>query len=738
MSSNTASPDTFQATAPNPHVSKTFSCVLCAQRKVKCDKRPRGCANCTKARVPCVYKTPPPPRRRKKGEREIDTNTRLKLYENALRKLGVNPADLERAELSKAQAEGSAAATNRSTDEPRIPDVQDGKPALDAGVLVAQEGKSVYLDNALWTSLKEEFRDSRELLDESSDEHSMYESQGATREAVSSDVGNLLIGTSKTTLNLRTFHPQPVQIFKLWQTYLENINPLVKVFHTPTIQQIILNASSDLDAVSRSVEALLFGIYSISISSSSDSECDAIMGEPKAVVSQRFRFAAQHALINASFLKSSDTTVLQAYVLFLLSLQNFDLRIMWILTGVALRIGQRLGLHRDGEVLGLPPFETEMRRRLWWQIMFLDGHSEKLAGTANNFYMGDTKRPSNINDSQLFPGMQELPMEHEGPTEMMFFLIRCHVGEFLKRSNSRSNFDGIWNKLTTGSVSTSIKDKAINDLMDLFERKFLQYCDPSIPMHLMCSYLVKAIIGMMKFMAHSTQSPISDTDLAQSEKDMLFNIAMEVTSYQNLAYTEKQMQGFMWHVNMNFQWKAFIFLLNELRHRTHGPEVDEAWKTVRLVFKLHPRLSRELSKKALPIALGNLTLKAWDAYTAARVLSKGEDPPFIQILRSERVQSKESNGTSPSAQPFTPQVQPMTSYGDNSKLSTNFQQDLFPDQSFSLDRTFAASLETTPELQGLPPLDIEQMNWDAWDNLVADFQIQDNNGEFLSGINFGV
>ena len=49
--------------------------------------------------------------------------------------------------------------------------------------------------------------------------------------------------------------------------------------------------------------------------------------------------------------------------------QNQNAHALWILTGVALRIGQRMGLHVDGATLGLPVFEAEMRRRIWWQIM---------------------------------------------------------------------------------------------------------------------------------------------------------------------------------------------------------------------------------------------------------------------------------------------------------------------------------------------------------------------------------
>jgi len=52
----------------------------------------------------------------------------------------------------------------------------------------------------------------------------------------------------------------------------------------------------------------------------------------------------------------------------------------WELSGVAMRIAQRIGLHRDPETLGIDPFNCEMRRRLWNQIWVLDVRSAEFAG----------------------------------------------------------------------------------------------------------------------------------------------------------------------------------------------------------------------------------------------------------------------------------------------------------------------------------------------------------------------
>ncbi|OAL00982.1 hypothetical protein IQ06DRAFT_178040, partial [Phaeosphaeriaceae sp. SRC1lsM3a] len=595
------------------------SCVLCAQRKVRCDRRPTGCANCSKARVPCIYKAPPPPRRRKKGEQDLNAADRIVAYEEALRGLGVDPEEIVKQAVAKKRDPG--ASEMNCFLRPHEDEKQGNSHApSEAGILVSEPGRSRYLENGIWTSLQNEFRDSKEILDESSDDEyaeTLQDEMSPPILPVSSP--SLLFGGQSPAIALRPWHPDPAQIFKLWQSYLDNVNPLVKLFHAPTVQQMISNAAGNLEDLPRNLEALMFGIYCVSAESLTDDQCLSILGHAKVTALQRFRSGAQFALANASLLRTSDLMVLQAFVLFILSLQHSDARVTWIWAGVAQRIGQRIGLHRDGAKLGVPPFEAEMRRRTWWQIMMLEGYSQKLAGTGSTsvILIGDVKIPLNVNDSALFLDMKEPPPEHKGPTDMMFFLMRCYVADFLKRSaDAQSNFDGLWNKLTGASVPMSTKDKAIDELEAILEDKFLQYCDKSIPWHFMCFELGRSIVSMTRFMAHSTG--YYSKALEQSEKNNLFGLALQVVSAQNLAYTMKEMQGFIWHISLQFQWKAFVFVLSELCSRTMGVEVDDAWKQVEMTLQFHPSFDKNLGRRALSLAVGNLTLKAWGIYVESR------------------------------------------------------------------------------------------------------------------------
>ena len=58
-----------------------------------------------------------------------------------------------------------------------------------------------------------------------------------------------------------------------------------------------------------------------------------------------------------------------------------DDRKSWTLFALACRVGQSLELFDEGSMVKLSRFEVEMRRRLFWQILVLDGFYVESRGT---------------------------------------------------------------------------------------------------------------------------------------------------------------------------------------------------------------------------------------------------------------------------------------------------------------------------------------------------------------------
>lgn len=97
------------------------------------------------------------------------------------------------------------------------------------------------------------------------------------------------------------------------------MNPILKLTHTPTLQGRIIEASANLDKISKSLEALMFAIYFMAITSIEDEEVQVTFNEEKPELLRRYYTACQQALMNAGFMRSPDLTLLQAYLLYLVS-----------------------------------------------------------------------------------------------------------------------------------------------------------------------------------------------------------------------------------------------------------------------------------------------------------------------------------------------------------------------------------------------------------------------------------
>src|ERR1700712_3257020 len=178
---------------------------------------------------------------------------------------------------------------------------------------------------------------------------------------------------------------------------------------------------------------------------------------------------------------------------------------MFILSGVAVRLARKMGLHRDGAALGLSPFETEMRSRLWWHIFFVDLRISDLLGTkpSLDLFSSDAKMPLNVADEDLNPDMIEPPTESNGITSVVVCLIRCEIAEFLRKFSSGLQNDVRWDIVNNPDIPMVKKDTMITQLEDLLERKYLRYCDPSNTLHNFALIMARSGICKMKLFAHS-------------------------------------------------------------------------------------------------------------------------------------------------------------------------------------------------------------------------------------------
>lgn len=81
-----------------------------------------------------------------------------------------------------------------------------------------------------------------------------------------------LLGYRSADVDLRPLHPLPSQIPYMWQVYQENVDPIVKVLHVPTVDKLVNQTRKDLDNLTPANEALMFAIYFAAITSMEESD----------------------------------------------------------------------------------------------------------------------------------------------------------------------------------------------------------------------------------------------------------------------------------------------------------------------------------------------------------------------------------------------------------------------------------------------------------------------------------
>lgn len=231
---------------------------------------------------------------------------------------------------------------------------------------------------------------------------------------------------------------------------------------------------------------------------------------------------------------------------------RYDRHAAWILNGVIIRIAQKMGLHRDGEILGLSPFDTELRRRVWWQIILLDAVYAMMSGFGQSMLPRhwDTKQPRNVNDADLFPTMLKVE-SREGPTDIVHCLISYEIARLL------SDFPGLenvilQNELATpnGPASADLEAAQIRiaELGTSIAEILRKFGDPAMgPIHELAAWQGRMIMTKLEELVQRPRDqPEWGTEIF-TPKDNLFRIAVKGSEHSLVMYRQCARDGtFMW------------------------------------------------------------------------------------------------------------------------------------------------------------------------------------------------
>lgn len=398
-----------------------------------------------------------------------------------------------------------------------------------------------------------------------------------------------ILGLSSHYADLRQLHPSPDKMLLLWRVYKENCDPVIKILHIPTMEPLILRCQQQIGNLPAGMETLLFAIYFSAVASLSDDDCLATFGANKNNLIETYKTGMEQALSRARLLETNEFIVLQAFAIFLSSLRNHcNLRLMWSLTNIAVRLAQNAGLHRDGTHFHLSPFVTEMRRRLWWNICALDVRAAEDSGyhTSIRAASYNTRVPLNVNDADLSPNMTDFPASRDGCTEMTFSMVRFQGAiVFQALQNSSPGTLGQCGKLHT-TKCLGDRTLLISEYQDMLQKIFLGH-DPSDPFYWYTALVSRILLSKMWLIAYYPVLRLQTcSGISEQTKESLFIRSITIVESQVLLYTGKPTAKWSWFCFSHVQWYAIAYILTELCVNTEGELVERGWKAVNSVLNV--------------------------------------------------------------------------------------------------------------------------------------------------------
>ncbi|PIA98390.1 putative transcriptional regulatory protein [Cercospora beticola] len=695
----------------------TPSCSVCQRRKVKCD-RVYPCAACTKSGLECVFPEPGTHGKRKRrntghqtATQDGSTNSRPSYTDRATTTATIGsfrePAN-DISSPASTSSQGAGTSTAR---------------------LVSEGGGYRYVNNHLWNAISTDPHASNGSPTVSPEDakpspggrsgHGIYEEP--TRPEDASTGRNLIFGGSGPG-HPGSFQAPASQIVFLWQAFQGNVDPVMKISHAPSVQNIVLGQIGN-QVLPPNEQALVYAIYMIAVVSLTNEQCGESLGESRNGLLQKYRAATEAALSAAGFITSTDIMVLQALIYYLSALRSLgEIQLVWSLLGIAIRIAGTLGLARDGTSLGLSPFDTEMRRRLWWGLVYFDGRMAELVGQDGDL-MGssfDAGAPSNLNDSDLFPTMTRLPEARRGPSDACYLQARVLSITVARSLQSITGPSGTWHRLHDASMPTAEKLEIMRRIEQRYSEEIIEPCDPTVPLQWLSINTAKTFSTKLRLIS---KIPIVDLDKDWEDADGFsenaFILSMDLLQIQLNLWCEPSVQPWRWHWQAHFQWYALVTLLRQTRLRRSGRGASRAWTLIRKVFDIIiPSLETGPKKSLLLEGIHSLlnAAKRQQELPDQKPLSSNSDQK-LPLMTGQAVQSPApaftpTNGHGAHPPAFAPQSHSMPMPG------MTMHQQMPPPGMFG--QPFIDNFED-PVLGGL---DLTAIDWVEFDRLASELSQQ--------------
>ncbi|GFF94872.1 hypothetical protein IFM53868_07737 [Aspergillus udagawae] len=349
---------------------------------------------------------------------------------------------------------------------------------------------------------------------------------------------------------------------RLLQIYIMQVDPIFPFLQCSSLWAHVTQGEPYLTyaADHPAPRALVCAISYMTITTLSNDRCHQEFNSSRGLLLNKYHSLTKRALEHADYINTDDIAVLQAFVLFLVSIQAHDQsRRAWTMLSLALRIAQSLLLDISDPPFMVTPLEREMRRRLWHIISLLDVQASFNHGSAPML------QPDCL-EAQIFPAIDFLdffapPKDNSSPfpgpsslADPTFIMVMAEGQRAFRSLNLCGN---------AGLCMTSIDIHCRLQTAATFQRNsqaLLKGLLPDkIPFHLFLEQLVEVTHAFLQLVA---VKPVQGTAKGYFSQDIispstLLSLATSFLQALNNMYQDPRIEPFRWYVRLFAPWHAF-------------------------------------------------------------------------------------------------------------------------------------------------------------------------------------
>ncbi|EMR90137.1 putative fungal specific transcription protein [Botrytis cinerea BcDW1] len=406
-----------------------LSCTFCRTRKLKCDRN-SPCNNCSKRDLSssCTYihnsreKISNTQRIREKPK---DVQDRIQHLEELVVTL-MNQAKDTTAPSEPDILPGFQSSTIKPRELSWPNDATVSESVDSIGRISVQDERQNYVGESHWAAILENIAGLKDSLGSEEWPH------GTSRGKNTYKGPELLLGDNRTASreSILACLPSEALVNNLVDRYFTAIDACF-ITHAPTFRKEYAEFWDNPDSKSISWIGLLFSIICLAANfelRTGDAPIAALSNSAIRDTEQRIRIYREktvQCLVNSNYTEPGLYTV-ETLLLYHIS-EHFQTKDTifgsWMVLGMIIRAGMRLGMHRDASHYpSISIFRGEMQRRVWGAILLVDIQTSCQVGLPRMVSEGmyDTKPASHLLDEDLFEDMVVLPparLEYESSLE---------------------------------------------------------------------------------------------------------------------------------------------------------------------------------------------------------------------------------------------------------------------------------------------------------------------------------